>query len=64
LCTAQDDKRVHEPGTTNRRTTEVFLEPITIGVISYDALAAVATGHEVVDGVRILKAQSSRHPRD
>jgi hypothetical protein len=40
----------------------VFLEPIAVDVIAYDMLAAVAAGHEVLDGARILKAQPSWHP--
>jgi hypothetical protein len=39
------------PGTANRGSPKVFLEPITVDVIADDILTAVATGHEVVDGV-------------
>jgi hypothetical protein len=51
-----DGECVNMPGTANRGSPKVFLEPIAIDVIADDILTAVAGGHEVVDGVRVLKA--------
>jgi len=51
-----DRKRVNTPRTPNGGSTEVFLEPIAVDVITYDVLTAVAARHEVVDGVRVLEA--------
>ncbi len=44
-----DGESVHAPGAAKRGTTEVFLKPIAVLVISYDILTPVAPGHEVVD---------------
>jgi len=51
-----DGERVNTPGTPNGGSTEVLLEPIAVDVIAYDALTAVAAGHEVLDSVGILEA--------
>jgi len=37
------------------------LEPVAVDIIADDVLTAVAAGHEVVDRVSILEAQSSWH---
>ena len=51
-----DGERVNMPGTANRGSPKVFLEPIPVDVIADDILTAVAAGHEVVDGVGVLEA--------
>jgi hypothetical protein len=51
-----DDERLDAPRTATRGTTEVFQQPITIDIIA-DALAAVASGHEMADGARIPDLQ-------
>ena len=51
-----DGERVNMPGTANRGSPEVFLEPIAVNVVAYDILTAVAAGHDVVDRVRALEA--------
>jgi hypothetical protein len=32
------------------------LQPIAVGVVAHDILTAIAAGHDVVDGIRILEA--------
>jgi hypothetical protein len=44
------------PGIANRGSPKVLLEPIAVDVIADDMLTAVATGHEMVDGVGVLEA--------
>jgi hypothetical protein len=42
-------------------STEVVDEPTAVDVIAHDILTAVAAGHHVIDGIRVLKPQSSCH---
>ncbi|MFI5460461.1 MAG: hypothetical protein ACHRXM_34020 [Isosphaerales bacterium] len=47
-----------EGGKDTHRATlvSIYLNPITVDVITHDVLAAVAAGHEVVDSARVLEA--------
>ncbi len=51
-----DGESVHAPGTAKRGSTEVFLKPIAVLVVTYNILTAVDAGHEVVDRTRVLEA--------
>ena len=51
-----DEERVNAPRTATHGTTELFQQPITIDVIAHDVLPAIASGHEMVDGARILES--------
>src|SRR4051812_22689051 len=42
-----DGEGVYAPGTANCGFTEVFLEPITVDVVAYDDLTAIAASHEM-----------------
>jgi hypothetical protein len=57
-----DGECVNAPGTPDGGSTEVVHEPIAVDVIAHDILTAVAAGHNVVDGIRVLEPQTSWHP--
>jgi hypothetical protein len=40
----------------NRGFTHMFLEPVTVDVVAYNVLTAIAASHEVVDRARALDA--------
>jgi hypothetical protein len=45
----------------NGGPTKLFSETIGVDVIARDVLTAVAAGHQMVDSIGILEAQSSWH---
>jgi hypothetical protein len=49
------------PGTANRRLTKLLLKPIAINVVAHDVLTPIDAGHDTINRVGVLKAQSSRH---
>ena len=51
-----DHKRVDVPGAANYRLAELFQEPIAVDVVAHDGLPPVAAGHDMIDGVGVLKA--------
>ena len=51
-----DRESVHAPGTANRGSTEVFLKPIAVFVVTYNILKPIAAGREMVDRTRVLEA--------
>ncbi len=51
-----DRESVDAPTTAKRGFTEMFLEPIPVGVIANNILPAVTAGHDVVDCARVLEA--------
>jgi hypothetical protein len=51
---AHDDKSAYAPAAKNRGSTQVFLEPVTIGVVAHDLLPAVTARHDLVDCIVIL----------
>ena len=57
----EDHEGVDLPATTHRGAAQLLLEPVAVGVIADDVLAAVAAGHHVIDRARVLDAESSWH---
>jgi hypothetical protein len=54
-----DRKRVDVPDAANHGQPELFLEPIVVDVVVHDVLPPLAAGDDMIDRLRVVKAQSS-----
>jgi hypothetical protein len=49
---------------SHEQRTAVVREPTPVDVVAHDVLPAVATGHHVVHGIRVVEPQASWHAPD
>jgi hypothetical protein len=56
-----DREQLDVQGAANHGLTELSQEPMLVDVVADNFLPAVAAGHDTIDRLRVLKAQSSWH---